>query len=184
VSHAQRRDGSCYEFTIIAASYGRTQIAKVPAEQKIELALEMKEMIAKVNSENDQLLRLAFAMAEAGYEDPDSDSSCDEDTADQVLAATSGGVVQLLKLQKGQVDVCTGKACSRKGGSEHILDSLTSHFQGNPKVTVQQCSCMGMCKHATNVSMREKDVKTVISELKPDMLSEHGVSVRELELTA
>eukprot|EP00892_Ulva_mutabilis_P012154 jgi/Ulvmu1/9310/UM050_0059.1 len=160
------------------------QIAKVPSDQKVALALEMKEMIAKVNSDNDQLLRLVMSMAEAGYEDPDTGSSSDGAAADQVLASEEGGVAQLLKLKNGQVDVCQGKACRRKGSSEQVLLALASHFQDNSNVAVNECSCMGMCKHATNVAMREKDTTNVVCGLQPEMLPEHGVQQPELELVA
>mmetsp|Transcript_7719 Transcript_7719/g.23377 ORF Transcript_7719/g.23377 Transcript_7719/m.23377 type:complete len:253 (+) Transcript_7719:104-862(+) len=43
------------------------------------------------------------------------------------------------------VEVCTGKACSRNGASE-LLQSVHNFSEDNVDVGVESCSCMGMCK--------------------------------------
>lgn len=156
---------------------------KAPADKKVTLALEMKKVITTIEADNDNLVRLAMRMAEQGYEDPDSGSSSDEDAPQEVVAAADQGVTQLLSLEKGLVNVCTGKACTRKGGSEQILSALTSRWKDNPDIDVQECSCMSMCKLAANVSMRVADTNTVVTGMKPEMLTEQQAKERVLELS-
>lgn len=146
---------------------------------KVALAMEMKEHIAIISSENDKLVRLAMRMAEEGYEDP---GCSDEDLPEQLLAAADGGISQLLNFENGQVSVCTGKACTRKGGSEHILSALVSRWEDDPKVDVQQCSCMGECKKAANVELRGDGTTTVVTGLQPEMLPAKQAAERELDL--
>lgn len=169
-------------FAVTPAHWCAMQITKSPADKKVTLALEMKRVIATIDAENDNLVRLAMRMAEEGYEDPDSCSSSDEDAQQELVAAADGGVTQLLGLEKGLVNVCTGKACTRKGGSEQILSALSSRWQDNPDIDVQECSCMGHCKLAANVAIRVADTTTVVTGMNFEMPTESEQQAKQRAL--
>mmetsp|Transcript_9905 Transcript_9905/g.25452 ORF Transcript_9905/g.25452 Transcript_9905/m.25452 type:complete len:93 (+) Transcript_9905:1520-1798(+) len=78
----------------------------------------------------------------------------------QALAMAEGGTKALGKGGKGDnggggvrlgFEVCTGKACKRKG-AEEITKKLEQMGKGDPDLVVSTSGCMGACKKAPNVN--------------------------------
>lgn len=148
-------------------------------EQKAQLQADMQSLVTEVNFDADRLGDLIKRMAEAGYVQDCSSSSSDEDMQMEVLDAAMGGADKLVQMKKGTVNVCLGKACTRKGKSESIEQALQGHWEGNG-VQIRTCSCMGMCKTAANVQLEYEGSSVAVTALSPTILEEHGVCVPEL----
>jgi hypothetical protein len=154
-----------------------SQVKKAKVEQKAVLQADMQALLTEVNFDTGKLGDLIRRMADAGYVEDDSSCSEDEDmeNREEILDAAMGGATSLLDLKKGEVTVCLGKACTRKGKSESIEHALRQHWAGTG-VAVNTCSCMGKCKTAANVQMQcEKASMTTVTGLSTAILEEHGV---------
>lgn len=154
------------------------QVRKAKMEQKAHLQADMQSLLMEVNFDNDRLADLIKRMTDAGYVDDCSSSSSEEEMQTEVLDAAMGGVLKLLKMKKGTVTVCVGKACTRKGKSESIKQALQQRWEGTG-VEVQTCSCMGMCKTAANVQVECEGSATTVTALSVQILEEQGVRTAE-----
>lgn len=76
----------------------------------------------------------------------------------------------------GKIEVCTVGKC-RKGGSQQILASLKSIVPESSNISVTSCKCMGKCKSAPNVrvknSERQSHLHSHVSEDDADTLFDY-----------
>ena len=66
----------------------------------------------------------------------------------------SSGPAPVLAQSTRHVQVCTGKAC-RKRGSEAMLAALQAQAETQPGVSVTSCKCLDQCKAAPNVQLSD-----------------------------
>ena len=156
------------------------QVRNAKVEQKAQLQAYMQSLVTEVNFDTDRLGELIKRMADAGYVDDCSSSSSDEEMREmEVLDAGMGGADKLVQIKRGIVNVCLGKACTRKGRSDSIEQALQQHWEGK-RVEVRTCSCMGMCKTAANVHIEFEGSTVAVTGLSPALLEERGVCAQEL----
>lgn len=124
-----------------------------------ELALATEELNRARFSMEDVLCRMQ-AEGVADTCASSSSSSSGEDCAPgkrkpgkpEVLVAEQA-LPDVLAASGGQISVCEGKACNRKGENQGIFDELESHFAaaGAAAPTLARCKCLGQCKYPTSI---------------------------------
>jgi hypothetical protein len=147
-------------------------------EDKARISQEIKSLIAELNADNDLLSALIVQMRTSGYVEATDDSSSDEeDIVEQCLDADNGGIAALLRMKRGTAAVCTGKACTRKGKSDIIMQTLEDYW--GDKVSVQACSCMGKCKLATNMRIDSDAASATVTSVSLAALEEAGLRIAQ-----
>jgi len=74
-----------------------------------------------------------------------------------------------------QVEVCTGKACAKRG-SAAVLAGLSAALAGDAGVDVLGCKCMDQCKKGPNLRVRVANETPVIATGVPPSDAARAVS--------
>lgn len=164
------------------------KIERAPLEKKAALSADLAVATNELSQKHDMLSQLLQDMWAAGYvEESSSSSSSEDDCSKPRLDARDtravGSPAPLAELRQGSVEVCTGKACARRGGSEQLSEALKDRFYGT-SVDVTDCKCMGMCKAAANIRVNDAETgaSVLLSNINAQVLQQQlpGVKVPDV----
>ena len=171
-------------FTVWSASYSKVSLIS-PERMQVDKAsslAEMNRLLADLSSATQALTEsrceledTLTRLAAAGYVDvcstSSSSSSCD-DTAQAKVWQGQEGIQRVLAHTQGAVMVCGGKSCSRKQADQvhGLLAAQRSSMPG--AVSVQRCSCLGICKQSVNVKVESPSAESYIAS---------GVTLQQLQ---
>jgi len=80
---------------------------------------------------------------------------------DTISSSLLSSLVDPVSSTSGTMEVCTVGKCKR-GGSQQILASLQGCIPESSSISLTSCKCMGKCKSAPNVRVRNSEGQTQI----------------------
>lgn len=133
------------------------QVAKADVADTMSLLRELALATDTLNRRRYELEDVMCRMSAAGVGDActSSSSSSDCGTGKPAPVPATDALAAVLAQETGVVLVCEGKACTRKGASSEVRGLMQQHYDSTgSNVQLGSCSCLGMCKSATNMSAR------------------------------
>jgi hypothetical protein len=141
-------------------------VSKAEASECSLLLSELATATAALNEGRFEVEDILCRMRAAGIVEPSSicssssssSSECDQPTRTEKqepeVVSSAEGLPAVLAALRGEIAVCGGKACCRKGDSDQIYEELVRHFEAREGVSLVRCSCLGQCKYAANVRLQ------------------------------
>jgi hypothetical protein len=142
-------------------------VSKAEASECSLLLSELATATAALNEGRFEVEDILCRMRAAGVVEPSSicssssSSECDQpkrtEKQEPEVVSSAEGLPAVLAAVRGEIAVCEGKACCRKGDSDQIYEELVSHFEARKGVSLVRCSCLGQCKYAASVRLQLED---------------------------
>jgi hypothetical protein len=133
------------------------QIAKANMADSATMLAFLSTALQVLNESRCELEDTLGRLAAAAYVDTcdsSSSSSCsDSANPKPTMLQATDGLMPVLALRQGTLSVCEGKSCTRQRGDAVGAMLADHHAPSGEALSVQRCSCMGLCKNAVNVSV-------------------------------